>query len=159
MSNLWVYKLDGTIQCDKEARKIPLDEARAELSSLIGSNKIIGEKVGSRVVPEVCYFPTGGYNAFEITAEGWYILQHGFRGSEGFLRLEEGRVRSMSPEELNIGQLIGSLTSAQPHTVAQLVGHSLRVYKTGDGLTKDWRPERCNIELINDDTIVSIWFG
>lgn len=159
MSNVWVYKLDGTIQCDKGSRKTPLAEARAELSSLIGSNNIIGEKVGSRVVPEVCDFPTGGYNAFEITTQGWYILQHGFRGAEGFLRLEEGRVRSMSPEELNIGQLIGSLTSAQPQTIAQLVGHSLRVYETGDALTKDWRPERCNIELNNDRIIVSIWFG
>lgn len=159
MSSVWVYKLDGTVQCDKEARKTPLSEARAELSSLIGSSKIIEEKVGSRIFPALCNLPTGGYNAFEITAEGWYILQHGFRGQEGFYLLEESLARSVSSEELNIGQLIGSLTSAQPHTIAQLVGHPLRVYKTGDGLTKDWRPERCNIELNNSDVIVSIWFG
>lgn len=159
MSNVWVYKLDGTVQCDDEARKIPIDEARGELIGLIGSAKIIGEKVGSKIFPKLCNLPTGAYNAFEITADGWYMLQYGYRGKNGFNLLEEGGVKSKSLDELNVGQLIGSLTSAQPHSIAQLVGHPLRVYKTGDALTKDWRPERCNIELGDSDTIVLIWFG
>lgn len=41
-----------------------------------------------------------------------------------------------------------------------LLGKSLRVYQTGDALTKDYRPDRANIELSpTTGRIVQVWFG
>ena len=41
-----------------------------------------------------------------------------------------------------------------------LLGKSLRVYRTGDMLTLDYRPDRANIELNPADRrIVRVWFG
>jgi hypothetical protein len=41
-----------------------------------------------------------------------------------------------------------------------LIGKDLRVYHTGDALTKDLRPDRANIELApSTNRIVNIWFG
>lgn len=157
MSSVWVYKLDGSIQCHPEIRKSTLSEARKELSGLIGSAVILAEKTGSRIFPSLCGLPAGTYNAFEITDEGWKLLKTGISGKCGFDLLEQNTARSL--EEVGIGQLIGSLVSSQPQTISQLVGHPLRAYKTGDGLTRDWIPERCNIELNESEVIVSVWFG
>jgi hypothetical protein len=44
--------------------------------------------------------------------------------------------------------------------ISSLIGKSLRVYHTGDPLTKDLRPDRANIELSpSTDLIVQVWFG
>jgi hypothetical protein len=45
--------------------------------------------------------------------------------------------------------------------VKELLGRACRVYKTGDALTKDYRPDRVNIELdaLNMRSIVNIWMG
>lgn len=41
-----------------------------------------------------------------------------------------------------------------------LLGKSLRVYRTGDALTKDLRPDRANVELDpGSGRIVDVWFG
>jgi hypothetical protein len=41
-----------------------------------------------------------------------------------------------------------------------LLGKSLRVYRTGDMLTLDYRPDGANIELNPADRrIVRVWFG
>lgn len=43
---------------------------------------------------------------------------------------------------------------------ADAVGKVLRVYHTGDMLTRDWRDDRMNIELSpQTQRIVSVWFG
>ncbi|UQS16595.1 I78 family peptidase inhibitor [Pseudomonas sp. HS6] len=157
MSNVWVYKLDGAVQCHPEVRKTTLAEARKELSGLIGGAQILGEKTGSRIFPSLCGLPEGTFNAFEITEEGWILLSRGIAGPCGFNLLEGNAVKSA--EDVSVGQLIGSLVSSQPQTISQLVGHPLRVYKTGDGLTRDWIPQRCNIELNESGKIVSVWFG
>lgn len=40
------------------------------------------------------------------------------------------------------------------------VGSLLRVYNSGDGLTKDYRPDRYNVELSpSTQRIVSVWYG
>lgn len=44
-------------------------------------------------------------------------------------------------------------------TSADLAGKTLRVYHTGDALTRDFRQDRANIELDADDRIVSVWIG
>jgi hypothetical protein len=56
-------------------------------------------------------------------------------------------------------QTIGALTTGNPVFIRELVGHPLRVFKTGDPLTDDWRPDRCNIETNDKKVIVNIWFG
>jgi hypothetical protein len=45
--------------------------------------------------------------------------------------------------------------------VKELLGRACRVYKTGDALTKDYRPDRVNIELDpqNMRSIINIWIG
>ncbi|MCS3476080.1 hypothetical protein M2212_002926 [Bradyrhizobium elkanii] len=40
------------------------------------------------------------------------------------------------------------------------LGRQLRVYNSGDGLTKDYRPDRYNVELSpSTERIVSVWYG
>lgn len=49
--------------------------------------------------------------------------------------------------------------STDPTLISEIVGHPLRVYKTGDAITKDFRPDRVNIETDTEGTIVNVWFG
>ena len=46
-----------------------------------------------------------------------------------------------------------------PVPVADLVGKTLRVYHSGDPLTRDFRQDRANVELGPDDRIVRVWIG
>lgn len=42
----------------------------------------------------------------------------------------------------------------------ELLGKSVRVYKTGDGLTTDYVPDRCNLELHPETLrVVRVWLG
>lgn len=54
---------------------------------------------------------------------------------------------------------MGSLTAFAPKSVQELIGHPLRVYKTGEMIALDWRPDRCNIEIDELSVIVKVWFG
>lgn len=157
MSNVWIYKFDGTVQCEAEALEIPLEEMRRQLVVLIGANHILSMKKEQRPMIQLCGMPTGALNCYEISQEGWILLSTGIAGMDGFQRLDEGPQESL--ENVNLGRLIGSLTSSNPQTVQELVGRTLRVYKTGDPLTKDWRPERCNIEVNDSPKIIKVWFG
>ncbi len=51
------------------------------------------------------------------------------------------------------------LTHSNPTTIKELTGRPLRVYKTGDVITQDWKPERVNVELSEKNVIVEVWFG
>ena len=84
------------------------------------------------------------------------MLEHGIMGRQGF---NPCPAMAAKDAKINIGQLIGTLTSGNPTTIKELVGRPLRVYKTGDDLTLDWRPERTNIELNDKGMIVRVWFG
>ena len=44
-------------------------------------------------------------------------------------------------------------------TVDDMIGKSLRVYRTGDPVTLDYREDRLNIELDSDDRIVKVSIG
>ena len=46
-----------------------------------------------------------------------------------------------------------------PGSLDLLLGKTLRAYHTGDALTKDYRPDRANIELGAGERIVRVWFG
>ncbi|MCL9847309.1 hypothetical protein [Ralstonia solanacearum] len=157
MSKVWVYKHNGTVQCDSSHKPVSLGETRKTLEALIGSGNVLSQE--ERTVPmiQLCGAPTGNVNAYEITEAGWSLLRHGTVGSVGFERWSD-ESKAHFDGDINIGQVIGALTSQQPQSVQQLVGHPLRVYQTGDALTKDWRPDRVNIET-KDGVIVSIWYG
>jgi hypothetical protein len=157
MSHVWIGKFDGTMQCDKESPSIPLGEMREQLARLIGDAAILNAKRTERPMPQLCGLPSGVINAYEITAAGWQLLCDGVAGKQGFFRLDQ--LEQCSAEQVNVSRLIGTLTASPPHAVRDLVGHPLRVYQSGDGLTRDWRPERCNIETDKESRIVSVWFG
>lgn len=157
MSNVWVYKFDGTIQCDEKVQEVSLEEMREELAVLIGSANILSMKKEQRPMVQLCGMPTGRINCYEITEASWLVLSTGIVGTVGFQRMDEGPLETS--EQVNLGRIIGSLTTSNPQTIQELVGHPLRVYKTGDMLTLDWRPNRCNIEVNNSSVIVKVWFG
>ena len=157
MSNVWVCKFDGTIQCDPDSKEITLEEMRKELAMFIGEDNILGMEKRSVPMVQLCGMPTGSVNAYEITEKGESLLENGFFGRRGFNPCPT--VAALNAD-VNVGQLIGMLTSRNPTTIKELVGRSLRVYKTGDPLTMDWRPERVNIETNPDNgVIVQVWFG
>jgi hypothetical protein len=156
---VWVCKFDGTIQCDPDSKEITLEEMRKQLATIIGEKNIRAMEKRSRPMPELCGLPTGNTNAYEITEEGAFILEHGFVGPMGFTRCPAQGAQGLDAQKPNIAQIIGTLTSGNPTTIKELVGHPLRAYKTGDPLTDDWRPERVNIETDDGGVIVQVWFG
>lgn len=152
MIDIWVCKLDGTIQCDSETKEITLEEMRLELVSIIGEDNILNMEKRSRIVPSACGLPTGMTNAYQITKEGANRLDSGFVGRQGFEPCS-------GEEQINLAKLLGSSVRDAPNTIRELIGRLVRVYTTGDALTQDWRPERVNIELNDSSKIVDIWFG
>lgn len=44
-------------------------------------------------------------------------------------------------------------------TAASLIGKTVRIYNSGEPLTRDLRQNRANIELGPGNRIVSIWIG
>lgn len=94
MSTVWVYKFDGTIQCDAEAREIPLEEMQKALATLIGAANILSMKKNQRPMVQLCGMPTGKINCYEITEAGWILLSTGIVGMNEFQRLDEGPAES-----------------------------------------------------------------
>ena len=157
MANVWVYKFDGTIQCESETKEIPLSQMRDQLEAIIGAGNVVSMKKDRRPMVQLCGMPTGTLNSYEITPQGWMLLSSGIAGSGGFQRVDHGPGEGEGA--VNLGRLIGSLTGSNPQVVQDLVGHPLRVYLSGDALTLDWRPNRCNIEIDGAQNIVKVWFG
>lgn len=149
--SVWVYKLDGSIQCEDRAAASP-EEMREELAAIIGSDHILSMEKRNIVVPRVCGHTTGAVNAYEITQEGAYILFHGFIGSGGFERW-------WGDSNFNLTQLRGQSVVTTPISARELIGRPLRVYKSGEPLTEDWIPMRVNIEIDDASNIQDIWFG
>ncbi len=98
---------------------------------------------------QLCGMPTGAANSYEITEEGWRTLNDGIVGPNGFFECNGKHT------ELQMRHSVQS----NPTLIKELVGHPIRVYKTGDGLTQDWRPARVNFETNDGGDIVDIWFG
>lgn len=157
MATVWVYKFDGTIQCDADVQEVPLEVMRGELAVVVGAANILSAKKDQRPMIQLCGMPTGRLNCYELTEEGWLLLSTGMAGMGGFQRIDEGPAESQ--EKVNLGRIIGSLTASNPRSVQDLVGHPLRAYKTGDMLALDWRPDRCNIETSQSNVIIKVWFG
>ncbi len=157
MKKIWVYKFDGTIQCDSDSSSISVDDMRAELEECVGVDNVLDSKRAKLTMVAACGAPTGAVNAYELSAMGLYLLRHGISPNPGFKMFQEPKARVVG--EASIGELIGALTADNPILIRELPGHHLRVYQTGDALTKDHRSDRCNIELSQDHRIVQVWFG
>ena len=159
MSTVWVYKFDGTVQC-ADIPEVPKAEIRSQLAIRIGENNILSEAKEKQqlIVPQQCGLPTGHIYAFEITQQGWALLSTGFAGPGGFELLQE-EVPGAKSSIIDISEFVGKLTSSQPVFVSQLAGHSLRVLPPGAFVSKDWRPDRCNIEVNEHSVITRVWFG
>lgn len=154
-SSVWVCKYDGKIQCDDNSQSTPLDVMKAELAALIGSDNILSAETRARNVIALCGMPAGGVNAYEITQQGWDILNSGFVGRQGF----EPCAASEDSLEPMLGELISQMAKTRPTKIEELIGRPIRVYKTGDKLTKDYRSNRVNFETDENGSIVSCWFG
>ena len=84
MSTIWVCKHDGTIQCNDDSVEITLEEMREQLELIIGASNVLNMKKKEYPTIQQCDTPTGKMNAYEITEQGWYILNHGIVGPVGF---------------------------------------------------------------------------
>lgn len=87
MSEIWVYKWDGTVQCQpSEGHEISLDEMREQLAQIVGDKNILNQEKRDALgaVIAQCGTPTWKNNAYQITDEGFYLLMHGFVGPAGF---------------------------------------------------------------------------
>jgi len=142
MATRWVYKLDGTMQCDDTERAVPLEETRRELEGIIGADEVLAMEKRSISDMRMCGMPTGAVNAYEITERGWRLLSAGLPGGG---RLFFNWPNDELPDE--------------PTTVRELIGRPLRVYQRGDAITMDHRPERVNVETDDSSVIVNIRFG
>lgn len=149
MGTVWVYKLDGTLQCD-QGLEISLEEMQKQLES-IGARVLQAKKqMSCNLFASVCGAPTGMANTYEISTEDWERIRRGFVGLLGF---------DLWPCESNPPSSKGRASaSADPVLVRELIGREVRVYEVGDGLTDDYRRMRVNIEL-KDGTISDIWYG
>ncbi|MCH7292313.1 hypothetical protein MMP65_12685 [Acinetobacter sp. ANC 3926] len=147
--SIFVYKHDGTTQCQPEIKEITLDEMEHQLGEIIGKDNILSKKKGNIPVIYLCGTPTGNINIFELTESGAELLINGVTGDLGFKIL-------YATEDTKFAS---DLSSADTQT-NDLLGHTLRVYHTGDAITKDFRLDRYNIELSKaDEKIVSVWKG
>lgn len=87
MTEIWVYKADGTIQCMPAGEtEISLAEMRKQLEALIGVKNVLAEekRLPLGPVPTVCGHPTGNLNAYKITPAGLQLLFSGVVGPSGF---------------------------------------------------------------------------
>jgi len=159
MNDTWIYKADGTIQCNKEIQAIPFAVMAGPLAEIINESSIISQKKYRFKTIQQCGTPTGAINAFELTPDGFELWDRGIVGHLGFEKLDLTKVT----EDVDAASLpsFADMSEAKPQYIGELVGRPLRVYRTGDMLTADYRPSRCNIETSEsgEGNIVRVWFG
>jgi hypothetical protein len=171
MADLWVWRHDGTLQCGL-GNEETLEEAHQQLATIIGNGSILAEE--KRTLPSMiislCGAPTGQANAFQLTEEGYWLLFHGIVGPVNFrpwLDEPAGKSKDETPfpsiQAADLAATLKHVSIAGTRGVGlghieDLYGHECRVYKVGDALTKDFRPERFNVGL-DDGRMKEIWFG
>ncbi len=160
MESNWVYKADGTIQCEEEPKATSLDEMAKELINVLGEDAIIQKRKLHRPTVKMCGVPTGAINAYELSTKAFALWKDGVVGKLEFIELEP----EFLPKELSVEDSLApvdDLSARKPERINELVGHPLRTYITGEPITMDYRPNRFNIELsaMGNRAIVSVWFG
>lgn len=88
MSNVWVFKFDGSIQCDPESKEVSIEAMPKQLGEILGFEKIVSMKKATRPMIKLCGMPTGSINAYELTEVGWTLLNDGIAGTCGLSRLD-----------------------------------------------------------------------
>lgn len=164
-----IYKQDGTRQCEDIAPR-PIDEDAKVITSF--GVKLIDRGRHERlpiITPAMCGLPTAWANVFAIDPHGltrhqlFQLSQHGFKIWNFPVPPEAAQVKTGGEEDpLSYLHVAASLFASEihPDRIADLVGYTIRVYKTGDPLTRDFRRDRVNFET--DPTshrIVRYWFG
>ena len=170
MTNVWVIKDDGTLQCDERNKGIPLEEMQKELEAL-GATVLASEKrQDCRIISRVCGAPTGQVNAYEISAKDWAMILSGFVGPSGF-RLWQCDTPEVDANDFTVlgGEVPWPLLTqvaqnssvrSAPALIRELIGRPCRCYHEGDVLTQDYQPKRVNIEMARDSNVIQdIWFG
>jgi len=164
-----VYKQDGTIQCEPEIKPRPL-QVDADAIKAIGI-RVIGNGQRERLpifVPALCGSPTAWANVFSIALDGVTRHQLFLLSGLGFRMwtFDPGPARKLAeagdedpfPLDLPIAANLLGLDS-NPDRIADLIGHTVRVYRTGDPITKDYRRDRVNFETDpSSHRIVRYWF-
>ena len=161
-----VYKPDRTIQ-GEERTPVPLQDHARELTDL-GVRTIYGERnvMGPAAVLSVGGLPTGRVNAFAVAKDEWFnSVVRGSAGPQGFalwaceplpdlgLDGECRVVRSIGEKRIPAG--VGDT----PLLIRKLIGRPIRCYQQGDELSKEFIPNRVNVEHDKDQRITDIWFG
>lgn len=113
MANIWVYKFDGTIQCDTESKAVSLDAMRKQLGEILGFEKIVSMKKAARPMITLCGMPTGAINAYELTEDGWALLNDGIAGTRGFSRLDEA-TDEQAPQLMQLGGRVDPSGGSNP---------------------------------------------
>jgi hypothetical protein len=164
--SMTVFKYDGTQQCEPDTKARPLTDDVKAITDL--GIKIIGEGKHLQLpVPAKCHTPTGWANVFEIdkanlnrnqlfrmSALGFKVLAH-----DDERLADAGGQDTPVPLDLSLSANLLELTG-KPEAIRDLVGYQIRVYKTGDMITRDHRDRRINFETDpNNHTIVRSWFG
>ena len=161
MQKVWIFKDDGTRQCEDDPG-ISLKEMAEELETL-GAEVLDSEKRQYGVVSTLCGAPTGQVNAYEVSLDDWNRIKKGYVGPNGFRVWPQEEVYAGGPPSpwptASVSPV--ELTSARynPVLVRELIGRSVRCYKQGDHLTLGYQPDRVNIEHDDRNRILDIWFG
>jgi hypothetical protein len=160
MENNWIYKADGTIQCQAEPKAISLEDMAQELIKIFGEESIVQQKKLHIPTVKMCGVPTGAINAYELTPKDYYEWEHGIVGKLGFQELDPDLI-PQTEDENDLTPALDAMNKPNPQGIGELPGHLMRTYNTGDPITMDYRPSRFNIETasFSDKTIVSVWFG
>ena len=162
-----IYKQDGTRQCEPDIKPRPLD-VDAKVITSIGIH-IIGNGKRERLpifVPALCGSPTAWANVFAITVAGltreklFELSLLGFKLWEFSAAAYKALAGGEDPFPLSFPVAANLLPSDHPDLIKDLVGYTVRVYKTGDVLTDDYIASRFNIETDpQTHRIVRTWFG
>lgn len=183
---MWIGKFDGSLQCGL-GDAFPLPIVEAELKHIVGEFKKSEWRRWPGLIQQACGLPTGACYAFEIgddaAAEHREQLKaHGYfpwpdnekedrKISAAPARDSDWAARPHSTFAAR-GDLLARLRRAggddgffpwmftgRPPSLDTLLGKHCRLYKTGDQLSEEVRPDRANIELGPDGRIVTVWFG
>jgi hypothetical protein len=178
MDTLTIYKQDGTRQCLDIAPRLLEEDAKVITGlkiRIVGKGRHVELPV---VVPAQCGLPTAGANVFDIDATGLTRTQllelaaNGFTAWHFDAEPAEAAARGKAtarargdedPFPLAHLAVVASLLGGghpNPDHIRDLVGYLIRVYKTGDLLTMDFRRDRVNFETDpKTHRIVRFWFG